>query len=245
MKRDAEPSAEGFLSRWSRLKRESGPDPVAVEGMPSPASEVTARDDRLLVPGTVPGPSTTFTSTTTSPLTLASSATPTSSRTQTSNSAPPPLPAIDTLNFDSDYTAFFQPRVPDDLRRAAVKKLFADPHFNIMDGLDVYIDDYSKPDPLPEGWLEQIAHARDLIDHPSNRKPVEEVVPVEAEASTASAESVGGDAAANSDATASSDAIANSDATSDPLPTNHRAFALEPSVEAVASPSRSNATTES
>ena len=27
-----------------------------------------------------------------------------------------------------------------------------------MDGLDVYIDDYSKPDPLPPGWLEKMAH---------------------------------------------------------------------------------------
>ena len=30
-----------------------------------------------------------------------------------------------------------------------MKKLFADPHYNVMDGLDVYIDDYSKPDPIP------------------------------------------------------------------------------------------------
>ena len=32
---------------------------------------------------------------------------------------------------------------------AAMKKLFTDPHFNVMDGLDIYIDDYRKPDPLP------------------------------------------------------------------------------------------------
>ena len=30
-----------------------------------------------------------------------------------------------------------------------MKKLFSDPHFNVMDGLDTYIDDYGKPDPLP------------------------------------------------------------------------------------------------
>ena len=36
------------------------------------------------------------------------------------------------------------------------KTLFQDPHYNVMDGLDTYIDDYSKPDPLPEGWLEKM-----------------------------------------------------------------------------------------
>jgi hypothetical protein len=39
--------------------------------------------------------------------------------------------------------------VAPEVKNAAFKKLFADPHFNVMDGLDIYIDDYSKPDPLP------------------------------------------------------------------------------------------------
>jgi len=46
--------------------------------------------------------------------------------------------------------------VDPELRRKALKTLFQDPRFNVMDGLDVYIDDYSKPDPLPEGWLEKM-----------------------------------------------------------------------------------------
>lgn len=49
-----------------------------------------------------------------------------------------------------------RPGVDEDTRRLAVKKLFEDPRYNVMDGLDVYIDDYSKPDPLPEGWLEKM-----------------------------------------------------------------------------------------
>ena len=53
--------------------------------------------------------------------------------------------------FDSDYRAFFHPKVGEDVRRAALKKLFADPRFNVMDGLDVYIDDYSKEAPIPPG----------------------------------------------------------------------------------------------
>jgi hypothetical protein len=46
--------------------------------------------------------------------------------------------------------------VDPETRRAALRTLFSDPRFNVMDGLDVYIDDYSKPDPLPEGWLEKM-----------------------------------------------------------------------------------------
>ena len=47
-----------------------------------------------------------------------------------------------------------------------MKKLFADPHFNVMDGLDIYIDDYSKPDPIPTPMLRQLASAKflDLFD---------------------------------------------------------------------------------
>ena len=43
-----------------------------------------------------------------------------------------------------------------------MKKLFADPHFNVMDGLDIYIDDYSKSDPIPESMLRQMASAKFL-----------------------------------------------------------------------------------
>ena len=39
--------------------------------------------------------------------------------------------------------------VSPEVKNAAMKKLFTDPRYNVMDGLDVYIDDYSKPDPIP------------------------------------------------------------------------------------------------
>src|SRR6185503_11209402 len=60
------------------------------------------------------------------------------------NAPAPELPPLEKLTFDSDYQAFFHPKVGEDVRRAALKKLFSDPRFNVMDGLDVYIDDYSK-----------------------------------------------------------------------------------------------------
>jgi Protein of unknown function (DUF3306) len=63
----------------------------------------------------------------------------------------------------SEYRKFFDPRVDENLRRTALKKLFSDPHFNVMDGLDTYIDDYSKPDPIPEAMLRQLNQAKELF----------------------------------------------------------------------------------
>ena len=78
--------------------------------------------------------------------------------------APPPeLPPLDTLTPDSDFRGFFHPKVDEDLRRAALKKLFSDPHFNVMDGLDVYVDDYSQPNPLPAAMLAQLKQAQKII----------------------------------------------------------------------------------
>jgi hypothetical protein len=49
--------------------------------------------------------------------------------------------------------------VQPEVKNAALKKLFSDPHYNVMDGLDTYIDDYSQPDPLPPGMLEKMAQS--------------------------------------------------------------------------------------
>ncbi len=78
--------------------------------------------------------------------------------------APPELPPVEELGMDSDYRGFFHPKVNEDLRRTALKKLFSDPHFNVMDGLDTYIDDYSKPDPLPAAMLAQLRQAQKIIE---------------------------------------------------------------------------------
>lgn len=75
---------------------------------------------------------------------------------------PEPLPPVESLTPDSDFAAFMRPGVDPSLKRQAFKKLMEDPRFNVMDGLDVYIDDYSKADPLPEGWLEKMSQTRYL-----------------------------------------------------------------------------------
>ena len=72
---------------------------------------------------------------------------------------PPTLADVAALTRDSDYSRFVAPDVDGEVKNAALKKLFGDPRFNVMDGLDVYIDDYCKPDPLPGLDARQMAQA--------------------------------------------------------------------------------------
>jgi len=75
--------------------------------------------------------------------------------------APPPsMQDVAALNADSDFKPFIARTVAPEVRNAAMKKLFSDPHFNLMDGLDIYIDDYSIPDPLPASMLRKMASAQ-------------------------------------------------------------------------------------
>jgi hypothetical protein len=99
--------------------------------------------------------------------------------------APPaPLPPVESLTFDADVTGFMKPDVDPSLKCAALKKLFADPRFNVMDGLDVYIDDYSKPDPIDAETVARLVQARFLFDPPktrvNERGEVEDVPPADA-----------------------------------------------------------------
>lgn len=75
----------------------------------------------------------------------------------------PELPPLEELGIDSDYRGFLHPKVDETLRRAALKKMFSDPHFNVMDGLDVYIDDYSISDPLPASMLAELKQAQRIL----------------------------------------------------------------------------------
>jgi hypothetical protein len=71
----------------------------------------------------------------------------------------PTMADVQQLTPSSDFKTFMRQGVPGELRNAAMKKLFADPHFNVMDGLDIYIGDYNTPDPLPAGMLEKMVGA--------------------------------------------------------------------------------------
>ncbi|GAB4181927.1 MAG: hypothetical protein Fur0039_26660 [Rhodocyclaceae bacterium] len=74
-----------------------------------------------------------------------------------------PLPPPESLDFSSDYTAFLGAKVEESVKRAALGKLFRSAHFNEMDGLDVYIDDYSRSDPVPPEMLARLNQASELL----------------------------------------------------------------------------------
>ena len=78
---------------------------------------------------------------------------------------PPKLPTlsdVEQLTPDSDFSTFMTQGVSPEVRNAAMKKLFTDPHYNVMDGLDIYIGDYNTPDPLPSGMLAKMVGAQFL-----------------------------------------------------------------------------------
>jgi Protein of unknown function (DUF3306) len=72
----------------------------------------------------------------------------------------PPAPTLQDaqlLTPESDFKPFMRADVRPEVKNAAMKQLFKDPHFNVMDMMDIYVDDYSKPDPLPPEMLRQMA----------------------------------------------------------------------------------------
>jgi hypothetical protein len=97
---------------------------------------------------------------------------------------PVELPAPDSLTFESDFKVFMQAKVEQSVKRAALKKLFADPRFNVMDGLDTYIDDYTKADPISDEMLAQLDHARRTLMGPPKE---EDEPPAEAQKSAQTA----------------------------------------------------------
>ena len=131
--------ADGFLGRWSRRKLDARQGkPLEPEPAPEP----------LPPPAAAPA---------------AAAAEPAPEPVQEAPAEPPPtLADVEGLTPDSDFSRFVRPGVSPDVKNAAVKKLFADPHFNVQDGLDVYIDDYGKPDPIPPEMLRKLASAQFL-----------------------------------------------------------------------------------
>ena len=68
------------------------------------------------------------------------------------------------LNPDSDFRAFLNEEVSEAVRQQAMKTLFADPRFNVIDKLDIYIDDYSISDPIPAEMMATLNQARFLFE---------------------------------------------------------------------------------
>ncbi|HTN67419.1 MAG TPA: DUF3306 domain-containing protein [Burkholderiaceae bacterium] len=77
---------------------------------------------------------------------------------------PPTMEEVSLLTRDSDYSRFVARDVDEGVKRAAMKKLFSDPHFNLMDGLDTYIEDYNTFEPISPEMLRALNHGKALLD---------------------------------------------------------------------------------
>jgi len=99
---------------------------------------------------------------------------------------------VQALQPDDSFARFVAPDVSPQVRNAAMKKLFADPHYNLMDGLDIYIDDYSIASPLPAATLRQMASAKflNLFDEDPTEAKVAAPTAIGEDAHTAPAPSV-------------------------------------------------------
>jgi hypothetical protein len=75
----------------------------------------------------------------------------------------PTLADAAALNGESDYSAFVARDVDAPVRRLAMKTLFADPHFNQVDGLDIFMADFNVPDPVSPAMLAALDHARGTL----------------------------------------------------------------------------------
>jgi hypothetical protein len=133
-------SKQPFLSRWSQRKLAHARETTAPPN-PAPAAPAAPAAAKSAVPDA-----------------LAKEA-----------AAEPVLPSVESLTFESDFSAFMSPKVDEGVRRQALRKLFRDPRFNVMDGLDVYIDDYTKFEPIPPDVLAKLEHAKFIFDPPKTR----------------------------------------------------------------------------
>jgi len=71
-----------------------------------------------------------------------------------------PLPPVDKLTPESDFSPFMNPKVEDALRRVALKKLFNDPHFNVPDPFEPFSGDWNVGEPIPEEMLAALNQAK-------------------------------------------------------------------------------------
>jgi len=87
---------------------------------------------------------------------------------------PPDLPPLDKLTPDSEFSGFMHPKVQDALRRAALKKLFSDPHFNVPDPFEAYSGDWTGGEPIPAEMLATLNQARTLLFSEDEKKKRDE-----------------------------------------------------------------------
>ena len=112
---------DAFLSRWARRKRVAytGGDPDAVAGESSREGAEPAN-----------------------PVSVNAESPDVGEDAQPQELTDEDMPSVDSIDEDSDMSGFFSPKVSQAVKKAALKKFFHSPLFNIVDGLDDYDDDF-------------------------------------------------------------------------------------------------------
>jgi hypothetical protein len=159
---------ENFASRWSRRKIEARKEKPA-EPKPSPEPTVSAAPAVADAAAAPPGAP-----------------------------APRELPPLESLEgLASEYTEFLKPGVDENLRRSALKKLFADPHFENFERFEAYCEDFTKGEPIPLAMLKTLEHAKGLLFGDEEKKDAQvEAEKPAAEASPGAAAKAQGEAPA-------------------------------------------------
>ncbi|MFM9880959.1 MAG: DUF3306 domain-containing protein [Burkholderiaceae bacterium] len=155
-------SEDGFLGRWARRKRDVQQGKPVAEALPPVAVKVAHAQTLTAGAGG-----------------LQTAAIPNPEQAKQAPAEAPPevklptLQDVQQLTLGGDFKPFMARGVAPEVKNAAMKKLFTDPHYNIMDGLDTYIDDYSKFEPIPESMLKQMVSAKFLKLFEEEEKPPE------------------------------------------------------------------------
>jgi len=136
--------AGGFFSRWSQRKQAVKQGAPLAEPLPKTPEPISKQTNELATPPNKAMGAKDQTAQTPEPVKALT------------------LEDVAKLTPESDFTSYMTQGVSPEVRNAAMKKLLADPHYNIMDGLDIYIGDYNTPDPMPEGMLAKMVGAQFL-----------------------------------------------------------------------------------
>ncbi len=152
--------SDGFLSRWSRRKQdvragvpvaEVPPPDVALAAEPAKALQAqNLKQNQPLAQQNIAGAATNSV---------------VDDGPEAQANALPAAPTLDdakALTIDSDFKPYMVSNVSPEVKNAAMKKLFTDPHYNVMDMMDTYVDDYSKSDPIPESMLKEMVSVKFL-----------------------------------------------------------------------------------
>jgi hypothetical protein len=112
---------DAFLSRWARRKRiaRSGENPDAQE-------RETPVDDEMLARAAPDAAGTALEGDDGEAVELTDE----------------DMPPVDAIDENTDMSGFFSPKVTQAVKKAALRKFFHSPAFNIVDGLDDYDDDF-------------------------------------------------------------------------------------------------------